>query len=110
MPVRMAKRHKYGAKAVTIDGIRFASKKEGKRYAELKLLAKSGEISELQRQVPFRYELDGELMFTYVADFTYLDKLEGLTIIEDVKGVKTPLYRLKKKLIEAEYNIEIMEI
>jgi len=102
--------HKYGATAVTIDGIRFASKKEGKRYAELKLLAKAGKIKNLELQVKYPFQLNCEHMFTYIADFTYWDHENSRNVIEDVKGVRTPLYRLKKKLIENQYDLEIVEI
>jgi hypothetical protein len=102
--------HKYGATAVTIDGIRFASKKEGKRYAELKLLAKAGEINglEIQPALPVQSP-NGTLIFTYKADFSYWTK-GGQRVIEDVKGVRTPVYLLKKKIIEALYGFEIVEI
>ena len=102
--------HKYGATAVVIDGIRFASKKEGKRYGELKLLAKAGEIKHLELQVKYGFHVYGEIMFNYVADFVYFVPETGKCVIEDVKGIRTPLYRLKKKLIEAQYSFEIMEI
>jgi hypothetical protein len=101
--------HKYGAKAVTIDGIRFASTKEGKRYAELKLLAKAGEINSLTLQPEFDFKVNGKKIFTYVADFSYFDRKDR-EIIEDVKGVRTPVYLLKKKLIESYHDIEITEI
>jgi hypothetical protein len=106
--VRMPRRSKYGAKAVVIDGIRFASKKEGKRYAELKLLAKAGEIRVLQIQPRFTFEVRSVKMFTYIADFSYFRNRK--LVIEDVKGVRTPLYKLKKKIIEHEYNTEITEV
>lgn len=102
--------HKYGAKPVVIDGIRFASTKEGKRYAELKLLAKAGEIRCLELQTSFDFSIGGRHIFTYVADFSYFDVASGRTIIEDVKGVRTPVYKLKKKIIEAHHGIEITEI
>ena len=107
--VRMPRRSKYGAKAVVIDGIRFASKKEGKRYAELKLLAKSGEINGLMVQPQYPFELKGATVFKYIADFSYWTRTNK-RVVEDVKGVRTPLYRLKKKLIEIQYDIEITEI
>ena len=112
MPVRIAKRHKYGAKAVTIDGIRFASKKEGKRYGELKLLAKAGEINALHIQHEFNVEINGHKVFTYFADFSYWqgDDDGGRMHYEDVKGVRTPVYKLKKRIVEAVYGIEITEI
>jgi hypothetical protein len=106
--VRMPRRHKYGAESVTIDGIRFASKKEGKRYAELKLLAKSGEINNLTLQPEFDFKVNGRKIFTYIADFSYFVKDQE--IVEDVKGVRTPVYRLKKKIIEAYHDIEIREV
>ena len=49
-------------------------------------------------------------MFTYYADFRYLDAETGRTVVEDVKGVATPVYKIKKKIIEASYRIEIVEI
>ena len=110
MPTLFTKRHKYGAVPVTIDGIRFASKKEGKRYGELKLLAKAGKIKHLELQVKYPFQLNREHMFTYIADFTYWDCETDRNVIEDVKGVRTPLYRLKKKLIENQYDLEIVEI
>jgi hypothetical protein len=109
MPTLFTKRHKYGAVPVTIDGIRFASKKEGKRYAELKILAKAGEIRGLELQPEFLIRIRGDNIFTYKADFSYRTR-EGHRVVEDVKGVRTPLYRLKKKIVEAIYDIEIVEI
>jgi hypothetical protein len=104
--------HKYGAKAVVIDGIRFASQAEGRRYGELKMLEKAGEISELQLQP--RYGLNAGnnrrvLVGEYRADFFYVDR-DGDPVVEDVKGFKTSLYRWKKKHFEAQYGIEITEV
>lgn len=100
--------HKYRAKPVVIDGIRFASTKEGKRYAELKLLAKAGEIKSLEVQPSFDFSIDGKHIFTYVADFSY--SKGGRFIVEDVKGIRTPVYKLKKKIIEIHHDVEITEI
>ena len=108
--VRMPRRSKYGAQAVVIDGIRFASTKEGKRYAELKLLAKAGEINGLELQPKFLFKLRGAPVFTYIADFSYWTHNGRDRVVEDVKGIRTPLYRLKKKIIEIEHNIEITEV
>lgn len=101
--------HKYGAKAITIDGIKFQSQKEGARYAELKLLAKAGEINGLELQPSFDFSINGSKMFTYIADFAYYEK-SGERVIEDCKGLKLPVYKLKKKIIEASHHIEITEI
>lgn len=102
-----AKRHKYGAKSETIDGHRFPSKKEARRYCTLKMLAQQGMISGLKIQPKFPIMLNGVLVTTYIADFEYVEN--GKRIYEDAKGYKTPVYRLKKKLVEAVHKIKITE-
>ena len=133
-------RSKYGAVKTTVDGFTFDSKKEARRYAELLLLMKAGEVRQIVLQPVFDlfvHELTVAARFkriaarlkrqrdpikptkvgTYVADFQYEEK--GLSacenerwhkVIEDVKGVKTPLYRWKKKHVEAQYGIQIREV
>jgi hypothetical protein len=69
----------------------------------------SGTITDLTRQTPFKFEINGKLMFTYRADATY--KENGQVVVEDVKGGdSTPLFKLKKKIIQESYGIEIKEI
>jgi hypothetical protein len=99
---------KYGAMPTRIDGHRFASKKEGMRYVLLKDMANRGEIEELELQPRFAIEIKGRKICTYVADFQY--RLDGDLVVEDVKGVRTPVYRLKKKMVEAVYDFAITEI
>ena len=106
----MIKRSKYNSKKTQIDGITFDSKKEAERYGFLKILEKAGEITDLILQHPFTFTIDGVKMFTYKSDFMYYDKAQAKIIIEDVKGMKTPIYKLKKKIIEKHYNIKITEI
>jgi len=116
MPKRVdARRHsKYGAVKTTVDGILFDSKAEARRYEELRLRMMAGEIEALQ--VHGRYPLTAHLLEKphrivvgdYVSDFDYLEN--GRLVVEDVKGVKTPLYRWKKKHFEAQYSIPIREI
>lgn len=101
---------KYKAIPVEIDGIRFASQAEGRRYVELKQLEAAGIIRGLQLQAPFPFAIGDDLMFVYVCDFFYEDVETGLKVIEDVKGVRTPVFRLKKKIIEKYYGIKITEI
>jgi hypothetical protein len=101
--------HKYHAKAVWVDGIRFPSKREAKRWMELKTLAELGLIKHLRRQVPFRLHVNGKLITTYRADFTYEGE-SGAFVVEDAKGVRTPEYQLKKKMMAAEHGIEIREV
>ena len=99
--------HKYRAKPIVIDNVRFASQREGNRYRELMLLFRAGAIRNLEIQPEFEFELKGKPIFRYIADFAYFEGERR--VVEDVKGVKTPVYRLKKKLIEAQFNIQIME-
>lgn len=100
-------RSKFGAIKTTIDGVTFDSKKEAARYQDLKLLLKANQISELELQPKFRLEVNGVKICTYIADFRY--KENGKLVTEDVKGVKTPAYNLKKKLVKALYGVEIFE-
>ena len=103
--------HKYHAKPTVVDGIRFASQKEARRYQELRLLEKAGEVVALEIQSAFILSADGlgGKIGEYRADFTYYDR-NGDRVIEDVKGFKTPLYRWKKKHVEAQYGVQIIEI
>lgn len=111
----MRRPHKYGAKRTTVDGITFASQKEARRYQELKLLEKAGAILTLGLQPSFKLKVAGRHgilrdIGEYVADFSYTDVRTEQYVVEDVKGFKTPLYRWKKKHVEAQYGIQIREI
>jgi hypothetical protein len=99
---------KYGAIRTEVDGITFASKAEARRYDELKLMLKAGAISRLDIQPRFPLTVNGVTVGAYVGDFAYMDN--GKLVVEDVKGVKTPVYRLKAKLVRALYGIEIVEV
>ena len=99
---------KYRNRRITQDGIHFSSLKEAHRYQELSLLAKAGEISGLQLQVRFALKVKRTVVGTYIADFIYWTK-ENEFVVEDVKGFRTPIYRLKAKLMKAISGIEILE-
>lgn len=109
---------KYNAKKTVIDGITFDSKKEASRYQELKLMEKAGAIMNLELQPRFllqdKYIYQGKTVrkIEYIADFRYKDTKTGKTIVEDVKGVKTDIYKLKKKLFLCRYGqlLEFNEI
>lgn len=105
----MIKRPKYNNKKTISNGITFDSKKEADRYHFLTRREHFGEIMDLHLQVPFVFALEGKKMFTYKADFVYFDKVANELIVEDVKGFRTPIYKLKKKLIEAQHKIKITE-
>lgn len=106
---------KYRAKKTEIDGIKFDSKKEAKRYIVLKALESKGEIKKLMLQPRFLlqegFRKNGKAYrkIEYVADFMY--EQDGKLIIEDVKGIKTDVYKLKQKLFEKRYqDLTIKEI
>ena len=97
------KKHKYFACPTIVDGIKFASAKEARRYGELKLLQLAGKISELELQPRFKLVIEE----TYVADFRYFEN--GETIIEDVKGCLTREYKRKRKAMKKQYGVTILE-
>jgi len=106
---------KAGKEARTVDNVLFASMKEAKRYQELKLLQRAYKIYDLELQPRYALPVNGVTVCSYVGDFKYFNSLidaaiDANPVIEDVKGVKTPVYRLKKKLMKAIHNIEIQEV
>ena len=102
---------KYNNTKIRVDGRLFDSKAEAARWQELQLLERAGEITELERQV--EYELipkqKGERAVKYIADFRYKDH-EGKTVVEDTKGVRTPVYILKRKLLLWVHGIRVREV
>ena len=115
---------KYKNKKIIVDGIAFDSKKEAKRYQELKALEKAGEIYDLRLQVkypliPAQYGIiDGnkrkciEREVTYIADFVYKDKY-GQVHVEDAKNPylrKEPRYVMKRKMMLYFHGIKIEEV
>ena len=99
---------KYGAIRTEVDGFVFASKREAHRYSELKLAERNGDISGLELQPNFPLIINGKKVATYIADFRYTER--GQVVVEDSKGFRTAVYRLKKKIVEAQYGIEIIEV
>ena len=99
--------NKYRNQRTEVDGIAFASKREAKRYSELKLLERAKVIKDLELQIRFPLKVNSELICTYVADFVYTEN--GQQVVEDSKGHKTREYILKKKLMRALYQTEIKE-
>ena len=122
---------KYNNRKIVVDGIKFDSKKEAKRYQELKTLERAGHITDLKRQVkyvliPAQYEPSDEVYVkgkdkgkqkkgrlierecAYYADFVY--QHNGEIFVEDTKGVRTPEYIIKRKLMLYVYGIEVREL
>ena len=98
---------KYRSVKTTIDGIKFDSKKEAKRYQELKILERVGEVKSLELQPRYDLIVNTVKIGFYKADFRYIQ--DEKEVVEDVKGMKTPIYNLKKKLVKAIYGIKIYE-
>jgi hypothetical protein len=99
--------HKYHAVPTIVDGVRFASKAEARRYGVLKMMQMAGEISGLELQPKFPLVVNGEKICFYVADFRYVK--DGQQITEDVKGMRTAVYRIKAKLLKALHGIVVTE-
>ncbi len=105
--------NKYRARKAVVDGITFASGAEARRYGQLKLLEKAGEIRDLQMQPVYSLEVNGVKVARYIGDFLYLDRLTGKPVLEDVKSAPTAKradYRMKKQLVKALYGIDIREV
>lgn len=125
------RRQKYGNIKIMVDGIQFDSKREAARYQELRLLERAGRISGLQTQVKYvliptqrtaSFELyksgpkkgmrkSGKVLeneCAYIADFVYTQ--DGSEIVEDAKGMRTAVYRIKRKLMLERYGIQIQEV
>lgn len=110
---------KYGNRKTIVNGIKFDSKAEAERYRELRLLEKAGEIKDLILQPEFllqdkfRYNGKTERAVKYIADFKYFDIAKGVYVVEDVKGVETEAFRIKRKLFlkqyGGEYDFEIVK-
>ena len=127
---------KYHAKKTVLDGITFDSRKEARRYSELKLLEKAGRIKDLRLQVPFELipaqrepdqvgkrggKVKGKVIeraVVYKSDFVYLERLDipftdeekWVEVVEDTKGVKTKEYILKRKMMLYFHGIRIREV
>lgn len=120
------KTSKYGSHKTVVDGIEFDSKKEAMRYAELRTLEKAGAIHDLKMQVKFVLipaqrepdkegprggKVKGKLLereCSYIADFTYYEN--GVFVVEDTKGFRTPDYKIKRKLMLWVHGVRIREV
>lgn len=107
---------KYRAVRTTVNGITFASKAEAKRYHELKILEAAGQIYQMELQPKFvladAVTINGRKRppLRYMADFTYWTKSGHFQVVEDVKGMLTPVYKLKRHLMKSQLGLDIVEI
>jgi len=107
-------RNKYGAKKVEVNGEKFGSKLEHSRWCGLLVAERAGLISELKRQVPFVLapsvkfydENRSKPASKYIADFVYFEK-DGNQVVEDVKGVQTTEFRIKRHLMLSVHGIQV---
>lgn len=115
------RRSKFGNEKVTVFGITFDSKREAQRYLELSSMQRAGKIKGLQTQVPFELippirDNNGKLIqrsCVYVADFVYStvnDDGTTMRVVEDAKGYRTEVYKIKAKLMLWQYGIQIKEV
>ena len=113
-PMKITK-NKFGAKKTQVGDITFDSKAEARRYGDLVLLQKAGHITALELQVPFilapqvRFEgaSRAKPALKYVADFAYQEAETGRTIVEDVKGVLTDAFQIKRHLMLSVHGINV---
>lgn len=109
--------NKYHNKKIIYNGIKFDSKKEMERYKNLKILERTNYICNLELQKKFLLQegytnAKGKKIrpIYYIADFYYYDYIDNKWVVEDTKGVRTDVYKLKKKLFEYKYNLTIDEL
>ncbi len=101
---------KYRNRRTEYNGIWFDSQKEANRYQELLWMEKAGVICNIELQPRYNLVVNGHNCGFYKADFRYRLVETGKSVTEDVKGVRTAVYRLKKKIVKALYDIDIVEI
>ena len=110
------KQNKYKNKKVIYDGIKFDSNREMAYYIKLKMLEQKGKIKDLELQKVYElqpsFKIGGKTYqkITYKADFSYISVEDNKLHVIDVKGFKTEVYKLKKKMFAYKYGIEIEEI
>lgn len=107
------KPHKYNAVKTEIDGIKFDSKAEARRYQSLKSALLCKQIEDLRLKPTYQLIVNNQLICKYIPDFEYVEITASggkRKITEDVKGMRTREYILKKKLMLAIHNIEVKEV
>lgn len=110
---KKSKLGKYNARGFYLDSKWFPSQAEGDRYLQLKVLLELGRIDRLETQVAYTIQVDGVPICSYKADFRYWIRENGSIthqVVEDVKGMVTKEYAIKKKLTEAKYRLKIHEL
>ena len=110
IPKKTRRPNKYFAKKTVAMGLKFDSRWEAERWGQLKAMERAGVVTQLERQVKYELTINDVKICDYIADFRYLIEEEnGLSklVIEDAKGILTPEFKLKKKMMKAIHNIDI---
>lgn len=97
-----------GAQKINTPDGKFDSKAEYERWCDLKLLQLGGKIFNLRRQVAYPIEINGIHVCVWIADYVYTDFQTGKEIAEDLKGISTDVFKLKRKMVEAYYGFKIL--
>jgi hypothetical protein len=100
---------KFGNVRTVVDNISFASKREAKRYGELKLMLRAGLITDLRLQVRHKLAVNGQHICEYVSDFEYLSRT-GERVVEDSKGMATPIFLYKQRMMKAIHGIDVVTV
>jgi hypothetical protein len=101
---------KYRSVRTEVGGVVYDSKREAAHAVLLEAMERNGLIRDLRRQVAYPLAVNGVVVCRYVADFVYHDTAAGAEAVVDVKGVKTAVYKIKKKLMLAVYGIQVKEV
>ena len=110
IPKKTRRANKYFAKKTVAMGLKFDSRWEAERWGQLKAMERAGIVTQLERQIKYELSVNDVKICDYIADFRYLlEEENGLSklVVEDAKGVLTPEFKLKKKMMKAIHNIDI---
>ena len=110
IPKKTRRPNKYFAKKTVAMGLKFDSRWEAERWGQLKAMERAGVVTQLERQIKYELSINDVKICDYIADFRYLlEEENGLSklVVEDAKGILTPEFKLKKKMMKAIHNIDI---
>ena len=110
IPKKTRRPNKYFAKKTVAMGLKFDSRWEAERWGQLKAMERAGVVTQLERQVKYELTINDVKICDYIADFRYLlEEENGLSklVVEDAKGILTPEFKLKKKMMKAIHGIDI---
>lgn len=109
-PSTVPKAPKYGNRVTVVDGRRFSSVREARRFQALTVLERAGLIADLECQVLYRFEVNGVKVGRYTADYRYRNTVTGETVVEDVKGFRVRDWSRTKKLMKALHDVDVVEV